>query len=691
MKLLIKSGQENFEQKITQNSFAKDDLFLVRTEEALLKNHPVENIFLFSNLTKISLFQRLITATREKRIKEIYLIADYYPQFYLKFFLLLLSLLCSASFSIDVKGRSYLYGFSNAFYDILESIFSPVISILLSPLFFVREVSMNFILPKEMEESLLISMGRDRGLSNLTYWYSYSNRIKNGVFGYAFNEYLGVQTSLFNFPLAQFCLYKLKFRNTFLIGVVSVFLGGLFLFDNNTNFEIQISFLIIFLVMMSNVVWAHASLGVYEIFAWGFGVLGTVFFIKNFLIISGFLIGLTVLSHLGVATLICGLLLVYSALFELYVAYTLIGIVAFITASYWFIPYFINRKSATRTQMINEEWNNQYKFGQARLVQFFVYSIFPLLLQIYSNDVKITIVATVPLFVAYYNAKIKWLFSPYTITMFMAVTGIICLSLAFNIYAFFALLYFLYLPPKNLSWPNHIDRFHYRFSLSSRKDLWEGAVKLFDGITHENRIGFEAGPNRSGGNLFYEYFSIFLAYYLSDKDCEIFNTGMKEMVKFDLYKETVRNFNEGVSFETLQRSIIKSGISHIVVYSDDFKKMLEANGFIKHQTIEFDFTLKGEFSKINATLYKIPFENNKVTPSATIQIGKNCLNITFSQSGDYTLSYSFDIGLICAQSGKAIKLQDNGEGLILIKNVEEGKATISYSHNRLFSKMFRKN
>ncbi|MHC4214781.1 MAG: TIGR00180 family glycosyltransferase [Planctomycetota bacterium] len=709
MNIIIKgSGESFFNKKLAQGAFAQD-VIVCRTKDEIPRDFDQSRVIAFKQRGWLLTISKVIFTAWKQKAKYVLYISDMPASLCGKVGMMVLTFFCLAFFKIGTEDTWKKNKVLKAFGDApLRLVLSPLWSLLLVVKFFFREVLLNFILPKEDKSRPFISAGENGRTFAVLYWYTFSKRAKrNGLFGYAFDEYMGVPASLFNFPLSVFMMSKLRFRTVYLLGFLMVLAGTLSFYYFGAGFNIVAVLLVTFFLMMSNVMWEHASLGVYEILAWGFGVLAVAFYALGHGAVCGLLVGLAALSHLGAATLICFFLLAYAVLNCTFLEFLTAGTVAFFVAAYWFVPFFLRREQLTRMQMINKEWQNKHRFGNLRLMQFFTYLVFPISLFLFSKNAGLCALAAIPLLLAYYNVKIKWMYSPYTVRMFQAVVGIFCLSQAFNIYSLGFLLYFLYLPPKLLSWKNHSEEFSYNLSLSSLDDLVDKTEEFFSGLGKGDRIGFELGSKKIGRNCAREKISAFYSYFLSDKDCEIFNSPMLELIKFDIYKKTCSKFNiqrrpepgqvptidslvsdllqsDAVFSDELRRAISISGVTAIVAYTDLFKKMLEENGFTRSKVMKFKYNYGGNVADQEAVLYAVPFLNERAWPKADVEVGSNCLKVRFAAKGDYILKYSYDFGFVCKQGTKKLELADDGNGMILVKDAEPGEAVIRYWHSRLF-------
>ena len=709
MNIIIKvNGESFFNKKLAQGTFAQD-VIVCRIKDEIPQDFDQSQVVAFEQRGWLLTITKVIFIAWKQRAKHVLYISDTPASLCTKVGMILLSFFCLASFKIGTEDTWKKNKVLEAFGDApLRLVLSPLWSLLLVGKFIFREVLLNFILPREDKSRPFISTGENGRTSGVLYWYMIAKRAKrNGVFGYSFDTDMGVPASLFHFPLSVFMISKLRFRTVYLLGFLMVLAGTLSFYYFGAGFGAAAVLLVTFFLMMSNVMWEHASLGVYEILAWGFGVLAVAFYVLGHGVVCGVLVGLAVLSHLGAATLICFFLLAYAFLSCSFLEFLVAGMAAFITASYWFIPYFLQRRRVARTQVINNEWDYKYKFGNLRLAQFFTYLAFPISLFLFSKNAGLCALAAIPLLVAYYNAKIKWIYSPYTVRMFQAVIGIFCLSQAFNIYSLGFLLYFLYLPPKLLTRKGHVEEFSYNLSLSPLDDLVDKTEEFFSGLGKGDRIGFELGSKKTGRNCAREKITAFYSYFLSDKDCEIFNTGMVQMVKFDLYKKTCSKFNiqrcskpkqaptienvisdllqsDAVFSDELRRAISISGVTAIVAYTDSFKKLLEENGFTRSKAMKLRHIHGIKVTDEEAVLYAVPFLNERAWPRADVEVSPNCLKVRFPAKGDYILKYSYDVGFVCKQGTKKLELADDGNGMILVKDAEPGEAVIRYWHSRLF-------
>lgn len=686
MNLVVKFCTDNyFLSKLDDKVIAKDDFLLYRKidNSEIINYFRKDRLITTENKALWFLYTGIIRNARQNRIRNIICITEIQPSAFHLILLLLLSWFCGAS--LHLNGKITSDKITTLFFLKLlpQSIplpIYPIISIGLLPKFIYREVIMNFLLTKEPRDMPFIAIGNKGRLSGVTYWYSFTNRAKqNGLFGYAFNEYMGVPASLYNFPLSIYSLSKIRFRGTFILGLIMLCIS---IVKFNTNLSVLTLTLVFILYILSNILWEHASLGAYEILPWGFGALSIVSFFSGSIILSGALLGLAILSHLGVAFLIVFFLGTYSALNGLYLQLLLMGGISFIVSCYWFIAYFKNRKLMERTRIINKEWKYSYKFGTDRLIQFIVYLLFVCSIFQHSRDVRLTILALLPASIAYINAKLKWFLSPYTVRTFQFIVGIYCLAISFNIYSLLIFLYLIYLPPCLLSWSPHEDRFYYGLKPGSRQDLIAGSDLLFDKLKDTSRIGFEYGPGRAGTIAGALELTIFFCYYLSDKKIEFFNSGMIELIKYNLNKKTCANFNHTASETLLIESIKTSGVTHIVAYSDSFKKNLVEFGFKQKSSANLCVYEGNKYSPIEVALFEVPFSNERIIPHASISIGKNCLKLKIPQESAYFIKYSYHPGLICMQKGNKLKLKAFNEGMI-IEHPEAGDATLYFSHYNL--------
>ncbi|MFA5839218.1 MAG: hypothetical protein WC890_01015 [Candidatus Margulisiibacteriota bacterium] len=682
MNIVIKLASDSyFLNKLNEGQFSRDDLLICGKTSFSTDAFSPDNIFSLAGGNAINKFKSIIINARKLKTKSMLCVVDQPLSKLFKLALYFLSVLCFTSFKIG----NVSYGFLNALWDTFSLLLSPFIAILLTPLFLIREVLSNFILPREKDDKPFIGFGMNGRLSGVIYWYLYANRAKrHGLFGYAFNEYMGFPVSLYHFPFSIFMIKQFKFRLTFLFGALLLFVSLFALYYKIaliSPWQIAACF---FFFMLANTIWEHASLGVYEILAWGLGLSGFVLFIYGNIYIAGLFWGLLVLSHVGVASLLVFFIAVYALLhgkfFDLFPA----GIIAFFVASCWIVPFVMQIRKMTRMKMINKGWSSKYSFGYLRLLQFLLYLLFVLSLFFYSRSLVVLAMAMCPVIISYINAKIKVLFSLYTVRMFQTVVGILCLAYAFNMISLVLLLFFLFLPPYLLSWENHEDNYYYKFKLNTREDLIKKANNLFGKLSAVDRVGFELGSVKSGRNIHSETLSEYFSLYLADKNCEIFNSAMVELIKFDLYEKTCAYFNCASSYDELKQAILASGITHIVAFTEPFKKKLDEFGFIALGEEPFIEDYESKLADFKVVLYAIPFINEKSFPFAKVEAGTSSLKITFASDGDHIIKYSFDFGLHCTQGGKELKIEDDGNGYLKICCAKKGEAVVTQRYTDLF-------
>lgn len=559
----------------------------------------------------------------------------------------------------------------------------PLISlciILTLPFYVFKQVLLKFILTREDPSDEFTGFGKGKAVNGIIYWLMYVKKArKYGLFGFCREHFMGMPLSVHSWPVAIWFLDKLGYRRFVYFSVFILFLAFFWL-------AVAVNKLwlvpLIPLIFFSNYYIFNIYTGTWEMLSWGFSAMTFASFYNNNPYLAGVFLGATLLSHPGAGFLTFLMVFLFFLFKSAFITkMILMCIVSFVLSIWFVVPYWFSRKKLGRDKMINAEWNYVYKWTSPTIYQLIAYIVF-LLSAFYFNGFDNNCAYVIlPLVVLYYNVKIRWQFSAYTVYMFMLLVGGIYCFLNPNIIPFLIYLLMIYSSSDILIGMSKRSGIRHVFDLTP-VTLGENRTKIravFNSL-EAGRISLEL-PDRGNAQGFigWNYMPAF-GYILEDEKNDLLTCGYTEIGDFNIYEKYCRYINSSHTIEEQKKAIIGCGIKYIAAYTQDYIKFLEDSGFEKISEIKdicLSFTHYDD--SVNFVLFKVPWEVDLLEPKTDYEFNRNKIIIKAEKGREYIIKYSYFKGWRAYQAGKRLKIRDEMPGM-MVKAEIDGELVLKYSY-----------
>ena len=309
-------------------------------------------------------------------------------------------------------------------------LWQPFISMMIIchlPIYFVKQVLGKFISAREEANDEFVGFGKGKGVGGAIYWLTWTRKMKRfGTLGFDNGTYMGMPISVHNWPLATTILGNLGIRYYIYLSatLLSIGLGWLSISAGHPWVLILVP-----LVLSSTYFIFNIYVSTWEILAWGFGFLAFAAFYGHFPAMAGIFLAAAILTHPGAGMLICVVPAAF-AVVEHYPAFELVGtaVLVIVLTIWWIVPYMRSSHKLGRDFIINKLGKTPYTWDTETIYQFIIYAIFFSVTTFVVNP-RWLLILVLPLFVLYYNVKIHWSFSKYTIYNYMLFVGAVFLAL----------------------------------------------------------------------------------------------------------------------------------------------------------------------------------------------------------------------------------------------------------------------
>lgn len=568
-------------------------------------------------------------------------------------------------------------------WDIITTLVAPLIIFIRTPFFFWKEILKNFVFSKASRDDECMGFGGGRGFTGLIYVLVKSKMAKKyGLFGNAHDDFMGTPVTLHRGFVDMALFKRFGFRKTVGISVALFTIAFTWLILPTNNLFLLIIFPFIF---CSSYFIEQIYVGVLEMLSWAFFALSFVSYYNGEVILAAIFFALLICSHVGIG-------LLYGLFITLYVAtnifygapampslfdFIIFGCLTSALTLPYLIPFIKSRAKLSRNDLINTAWGGSY-WAKKNITQATIYSIFIISTIIYTPLTPMHYLLFLPLLALYVNTSKRWLFSAYTLEMFMLVTGLIVVLINPKLEVIIIYFYLLYTSPSILT-PRMLGATKYGFSL---KPVTLGIKKqeiinLLSKITKGSRIALEGGSRK---NLDIYRFNPLLSYLLVDADAELLNGYAPEFVEANIYFDIVQYMDHTSSQERIKKVLTKGGSGYIVAYSESFKQNLRKFKFEELGSVDCqDISLmKNEPGPI-ITLFKTPFDVSIIEPKTKLIVSTNEMRFNAEKGKTYLLKYSYYLGWKAFQNKKNVVIKDAHPGMS-IKTPCDGEIVLKYKY-----------
>lgn len=541
------------------------------------------------------------------------------------------------------------------------------------PIYVSQQIIGKFILTPEHPEDEFTGFGKGKGVGGLIYWLTWTKKVKcYGLFGIAHDTYMGMPLSVHSWPLATDALGKLGFRRYVYLSAILLAIGlGWLSFTSNHPW----SLILIPFILSSTYFLFNIYISTWEILAWGFGFLVFAATYAHLPAVAGIFLAYAVLTHPG-ASLLIG---VISAGFMAANGYSLfefvcLGVPTTVLVTWWVIPYLRSRHKMGRDFMINEIWKYPYVWDDESIYQFAIYAIF-FLVSLLSTTLAWSLILLFPLILLYYNIKIHWTFSKYTIYNCMLLVGAVYLAVHSNIWALIVYLLMIY-TSNRIMWLRSGSFWGFDLTPAVLGDTRQKVKSIFTNLK-PGRVALEIEKSRThiGWSLIGS-----ISYIMANENIEILNAGYAEIGDSRIFEQYCQYFNVKATPEEFEIACRESGVKYIVAFTDGFCKQLDARGYKQVGRLSDLYLSEMPNDRaVSLTLYELPWQAQQIVPETQIQVLPGEIRFKALAGQTYLLRYGFFPGWRAFQHGKRIPLKDAQPGMALIAE-HDGEVILKYRY-----------
>ena len=552
--------------------------------------------------------------------------------------------------------------------------FITIINLFCVPIYLIRQITQKFILTPEKTGDEFVGFGKGKSVGGLVYWLTWVKKAKRfGLFGLDSDSYMGMPISVHTWPLATALLGALGFRRYIYLSVLLMGMGlvGLSLYSGNPWMIILVP-----LVICSTYFVFNIYVSTCEILAWAFGFLAFAALYMHLYIVAGIFLASVILIHPGAGFLIfitCisfGLLAHYP-LFELLA----LGALTIFFSIWWAIPYLRSRDKLGRTYMINKIWGYTYKWTRGSFYQFLVYTVFFLVSIFLSIPIIQVLMLALPLFALYYNIKVNWTFSRYTLGNYMLFVGAIYLSAYPSIYQLIAYLFVIYTSGEILL-PGTGSRWGFDLTPVTLGETRNTVKKIFSSI-RKGRVAFEIGNQRS--HIGWSVIGV-LGYILADENLDILDPGYTEVGDYQIFHNYCQYFNSEATQGKFEEACQECGVNYIVAFTEEFRKQLEKRGYkIIGELTNVELRNVPDRPPIQIALFELPWQSHKIEPKTELRVSPGELRFYALAGQPYVLRYSSFRGWRAFQRRGPISIKDSRPGMSITAD-DDGEVVIKYKY-----------
>jgi len=588
-----------------------------------------------------------------------------------------------AMFFIRAKKKYFISsrGVLEEFYIFLARatfILQPVISVMIIlrlPYYVVRQVIRHFMLTAEKREDEFVGFGKGRAVGGLIYWLTLAKKARRyGLFGLAHDTYMGQPLGLHNWPFAVGLLLRLGFRRYIYLsaGLFGIGYGWLCCLTGHYTMMWLIP-----LIFFSTYYLFNINAGTWEPLAWGLACLSFGAFFAHLPVLAAVFLVLILLSHPGVALLTSASLVCFSMIsFRPVTEIMLMGFVFGVFSLWWLLPYRSASIKLGRNDLLNKH-SEGFEIGSwstETLYQGAIFLLFIFVAFVTAERKVMTIFLILPLLALYYNTKIKWIFSRYTITNFMLFSGAIYLAIVPTTFSIFAYLLVIYTSNVMLFWAPGGSIFGFDLTPLTIGQTRQKVLTAFASIT-AGRVAFEITKKRdnSWGIL------AALGYILADSDIELLDVAYVEIGDYHIFRDCCQYLNIQSTRDQFETACKKAGIQYFVSTSREFSNELLERGYDVMSTLE-QLSLSDMYneSPIMLTVFKLPWDATLIEPSSNMKISPNNIRFYATRGERYVIKYSTFKGWRASQGRRRLIVEDANPGMI-IDVPEDGEVELRYA------------
>lgn len=571
------------------------------------------------------------------------------------------------------------------FMPFLAPLYSLVI-IVASPLYLFRQLLPNVLLVRETKDDPITGFGGDRSVNGLIYWLTLAIKARRyGVLGLAADVNFGFPLGVHSWPVSVWLLRQAGYRRFVALSVVLLVSG--FLYVGLSSGHIH-ALVIVPLLLISTYAIFNLFVGTWEMLAWGLAVVAMAAFDTPgpiAPIVTGAAGALLVAAHPGVALLTAATLGIEAlGNSTQLIRGALAAIVAFLGSLWFTLPHWRARAKLGRGTIINRYYKDQLRWIPSSVYQAFVYVVFLVIAAGHAPNLPDLLVLLLPLMLLYVNVRMRWIFSQYTLTNFMAVLGALFLlrNPGWGLGA--AFLVMIFTPPMLLFGGAREAVAGFDVTPLRLGDTRRRVVELL-GNLEGGRLAFESGG--LGDDAAYKVAT--LAYALSDQPVHLLNGGVTEVGDVAVYERLIAVLEEDISPAELDRVRLEGGVRYLVAFTPGFARSLEAAGWLRKgeaSGLALSPNLRQEASTI--ALYEAPAGTSLLAPPEDAAVTANTVAWHARAGARYRVALTAHLGWRATLDGEGIEIGDDNPGIAVLAG-KEGDIRLRYRHRHYFMRAVR--
>ena len=564
-------------------------------------------------------------------------------------------------------------------------ILTPFIIIFSSPFYFVKEILNNFILQKEDKNDPIIGWGLFKKMSGSTaFWGRAKMAEKYGVLGINYRDYMGFPISLHRSPLDIFFLNKLGYKKYVYLSIVLIAISCFQIAFYTGNYFVLfiLPFVFCSTYFIKSLIICHI-----EFLAWGFFSLSLASYFTNQIVLSGIFLALSILTHISIGMIgafciftfsLFEVLLtqsIYPTLLDFLVCSIITGFISILFLG----PFVMNRHKLSRTELLNIMYGWKPSLSFRDFYAGVIYGLLILSLFYFIPISPIHFVSIIPLLMLFYNIRIRWIFSEYTIELAMLFLGLLIILIYPHPLMIAVYIYLIYTSPKlQIGAYYGISEFKISITPITLGYTREKIINLFKALPINSRVALESGSRIKNANAF-EY-NCLLSYVLVNENIELANAYGPELVESSIYFNIDQYLHENATKGQVKTALINGGANYIAVYSENFKNKLESWGYTVIDTVDCrELELNDLIIGPSIYLLNAPYKTNTIKPLSNLIFYPNQIKFYANAHTRYFLKYNYYSGWQAYQNGIRINIEDAKPGMFIQSN-DKGWIDLRYRY-----------
>jgi len=557
----------------------------------------------------------------------------------------------------------------------------PIVSVLLiieSPVYLWRHVIRNFFLTAEDRADPIVAYGAGRAAGGVTYWNLLADKARRyGIFGLAHDTYMGKPLSVHSWPLAVAALRTCKYRAYTALSLLLLF--GAFAWAAIVSGHPWFLALMP-LLMASTFLTFNLHVGTWELLAWGIAALSIVAFLQGLPVLAGFLAGVTLLAHPGVAQMNVSILIAATLLPSIpFMSLVIAGLCSIPPAIPFAVPYWRARHKLGRGRILNTITLSKLKWEPASVYQMLAFIAIAIAFRFSpAPRAAIALHLLAPL-VQLFNTKIRWVFSNYTVFNLVFVAGAIHIATWGGTAGTIVWLLVIFTPGLALLETPSTPLAGLPLDPVTLGETGRRLQATF-GPLRAGRVAFE---NDGLSNDMSSAVAT-ITYAVRELPIELLNAAYTEIGDSVIYFKYIRPLNPQVERDVLIDACREAGVKYVVAFTDVFRARLTAFG-LKEIAREEGLALAHYPNRgvVTLTIHELEGAAHRIDPEADLHVEPNRITFPAKAGIDYRLAYTAFAGWRATVDGTPVPIRDAHPGMLVTAG-RDGLMELRYRYRHYF-------